>query len=350
MVKSRTYIAIPPGATIKEQLIDRHLSQKEFAIRMNLSQKHVSKLINGDVQLTSDVANRLELVLGVPATFWNNLESIYREKLTKALAENEMESDIEIIKKLPYKEMEKNEWIPATKNMKERVVNLRKFFEVVNLSLIMDASLCNIACRRLNETEKSDYALLAWAQKAKLEAREMETSSVDINILRKRISEIREMTIENPDEFIEKLKSILSKCGIALVFLPHIGGSYLHGATFYDGKKIVIGITLRGKVADKFWFSLFHEIGHIVLGHIENGNGTSEQDEKDADAFAQDILIHPEDYNSFINNNSFSEESIIEFSHNIGIAPGILVGRLQKDAYIPYNAYNDLKINYSMDA
>ena len=67
MVKSRSFIATPPGATIKEQLLDRGLSQKEFAVRMGMSEKHISKLINGVVQLTTDVAVRLEMVLGVPA-------------------------------------------------------------------------------------------------------------------------------------------------------------------------------------------------------------------------------------------------------------------------------------------
>ena len=81
MTRSSTYIATPPGATIKEQLIDRGMSQKEFAARMDMSEKHISKLINGDVQLTADVSVRLETVLGVPASFWNNLEAIYREKL-----------------------------------------------------------------------------------------------------------------------------------------------------------------------------------------------------------------------------------------------------------------------------
>ena len=73
MVKSRSFIATPPGATIKEQLLDRGLSQKEFAVRMGMSEKHISKLINGEVQLTPDVAVRLEMVLGVPAKFWNKL-------------------------------------------------------------------------------------------------------------------------------------------------------------------------------------------------------------------------------------------------------------------------------------
>ena len=92
-MRSQSYIATPPGASIREQLKDRGMSQKEFAARMDLSEKHVSKLINGDVKLTPDVAIRLETVLGVPAKFWNNLEAIYREKLLKVEAENAMDED-----------------------------------------------------------------------------------------------------------------------------------------------------------------------------------------------------------------------------------------------------------------
>ena len=83
MVRSRSCIATPPGATIKEQLNNRGMSQKEFAARMYMSEKHISKLINGDVQLTPETAVRLEMVLGVPAKFWNNLESMYREIISK---------------------------------------------------------------------------------------------------------------------------------------------------------------------------------------------------------------------------------------------------------------------------
>ena len=91
--RSRTYIATPPGATIKEQLDDRGMSQKELASCMAVSDEYVNHLINGEVQLTPDIANRLEIVLGIPASFWNNLEAIYREKLIKIAAENAIVSD-----------------------------------------------------------------------------------------------------------------------------------------------------------------------------------------------------------------------------------------------------------------
>lgn len=91
MVRSQSYIATPPGATIKEQLKYKGLSQKDFAVRMDLSEEYVSKLINGKVQFTPEIAEKLEMVLGSPAKFWNNLETIYREKLMKVEVENSVQ-------------------------------------------------------------------------------------------------------------------------------------------------------------------------------------------------------------------------------------------------------------------
>ena len=350
MVKSRSFIATPPGATIKEQLIDRGLSQKEFALRMGMSEKHISKLINGDVQLTPEVAVRLEMVLGVPAKFWNKLEATYREKLIKANAENEMDSDKELVKKLPYREMSKNGWVPETRETTERVIYLRKYFEVVNLEIIKDMKLSKIACRRLAETEKGNLALLAWAQKAKLEARAIETSLIDLKTLKEKLPDIRSMTAMNPADFCPKLIEMLSGCGIALVFLPHIGGSFLHGATFRDGSKIVVGLTVRGKDADKFWFSLFHELGHILLGHINQSDGTTDEDEEAADNFAKETLIPTVEFNAFTSLNDFSKTSICSFAQKQNILCGIVVGRLQKEGFINYNRCNDLKTKYVLSA
>lgn len=134
---------------------------------MDMSEKHISKLINGDVQLTPEVTVRLEMVLGVPAKFWNNLEAVYREKLIKAEAENAMEADEALAKQLPYSEMAKYGWVPETRDVKEKVVNLRKYFEVVELSLLENKQIIRIACKRLAVTEKSDFALLAWHRRKK---------------------------------------------------------------------------------------------------------------------------------------------------------------------------------------
>lgn len=346
MVKSRSYIATPPGATIKEQLNSRGMSQKEFAVRMDMSEKHISKLINGDVQLTPDVAVRLEMVLGVPAKFWNNLEAIYREKIVKAEAENAMDADVELAKQFPYNEMAKFGWVSETRQTKEKVVYLRKYFEVVELSLLGNDQITKIACRRLAITEKSDLALMAWAQEAKIKARDIETLPINIKGLLAAIPDIRKMTVLKPKEFCPKIKKCLADHGIALVFLPHLKGSFLQGATFLDGNKIVVGLTARGKDADKFWFSLFHELAHIVLGHVGQVNGTSDEDEKAADDWSGNTLIAEKEFDTFRQGNDYSEQGVRRFAKEQGIAPGIVVGRMQREGMIQYSMLNNLKEQY----
>ncbi len=348
MVRSRSFIATPPGATIKEQLNDRGMSQKEFASRMDMSEKHISKLINGEVQLTPETAVRLEMVLGVPAKFWNNLEAIYREKIIKAEAENAMDADVEIAKQFPYNEMAKFGWVPETKVAKEKAVNLRRFFEVVELSLLGNEQITRIACRRLAITEKSDLALMAWAQEAKIKARDIQTAPINIKGMIVAIPKIRKMTVLKPKEFCPQIKKCLSDCGIALVFLPHLKGSFLQGASFIDGNKIVVGLTARGKDADKFWFSLFHELAHIALGHIGQAHGTSEDDEKAANDWAGDTLISADDFEAFRKDRDYSERRVIQFAKAQGIAPGIVVGRMQRKGIIKYSMLNNLKEKYEI--
>lgn len=348
MARNRTYIATPPGATIKEQLNDRGMSQKEFAARMDMSEKHISKLINGDVRLTPETAVRLEMVLGIPTKFWNNLEAIYREKIIKAEAENAMDADVEMAKHFPYSEMAKFGWVPETRDAKEKVVYLRKYFEVVALSLLGSDQITRIACRRLAITEKSDLALMAWAQEAKIKARDIQTAPINIKGLIAAIPEIRKMTVLKPKDFCPQIKKRLEDCGIALVFLPHLKGSFLQGASFMDGNKIVVGLTARGKDADKFWFSLFHELAHIVLGHVGLPNGTSEEDEKDADKWSGDTLISYDDFEEFKHERDYSEKSVLRFAKDQGIAPGIVVGRMQLEGIIKYSMLNNLKEKYEI--
>ena len=135
-------------------------------------------------------------------------------------------------------------------------------------------------------------------------------------------------------------------------------GPFLQGATFIDGNKIVVGLTARGKEADKFWFSLFHEFGHIILGHVGKNGGTTEQDEQDADVWSRDELIPLEAFKMKLENGvgnlkvsdltakNFSVASVKRFAKENKIAPGIVVGRLQNEGCIEYNMLNELKEHY----
>lgn len=348
MLHSKNTIAVPPGATIREQLENRGMPQKEFALRMGMSEKHISRLINGKVELTPEVALRLESVLGLPARFWNNMESVYREQLSRVESELDMENDEIIASKFPYHKLVSLGWVPATRKINEKVENLRAFFEVAKLGLLDNLRIPGIAFRINGENDKSNYSLAAWAQKARIEARKKPVSSINIDKLKIIIPEIRKLTIMEPVNFCKQLHKILSSCGIAIVFLPHIDGSFLHGASFVDGNHIVLGLTVRGRDADRFWFSLFHEIYHIIEGHINSAEPTLEDQEREADIFARDTLIDPSDFDSYVNTATFSKTEIINFANKIGISPGIVLGRLQKENLVPYNRYHDLKTQYQI--
>lgn len=292
MKKSRTYIAIPPGETIKEQLIDRGMKQKEFAVRMGVSEKHISKLINGEVQLTIEMARKLEMVLGVPTQFWCNLEAIYREDLAKVNEENTMQADFEISKRMPYDQMVEKGWIVDVNNKSERVIHLRKYFEIAELKYLQATLVPRIACRKLSETNKDDCVLIAWAQKARIEARKIETKPINIEKLKTLISQIQSWMSMELNEARTQLIELLATCGIAIVYLPCMEQSFLHGATFMDGSKIVIGLTVCEGEKKEFWFNLFHELAHIIYGHLEKTDGISEADERCADKYAEDHLMN----------------------------------------------------------
>ena len=106
--------------------------------------------------------------------------------------------------------------------------------------------------------------------------------------------------------------------------------------------------TGRGKDADVFWFSLFHELAHIVLGHVGRFSSTTEKDEDDADKWSRDILIAPPDFQQFKNDKDYSERSVVRFARDLGIAPGIVVGRMQREGMIKYSMLNDLKEKYEI--
>ena len=290
MKNRQSYIAVPPGATIKEQLQERNMSQKEFAVRMSMSEKHISKLINGEVQLTQETAARLELVLGVPASFWNKFEAIYREELRKIREQEALDADAELAGKFPYSEMTRLGWVSEANTAREKADRLRRYFEIVSLSLLQNEQVMKISCRRLVLKKKSDLGLMAWAQESRILAREIKTAPFNMKKLLEVLPILRKMRSMRNDKVRQKIVDHLAECGIAVVFLPCLNKSPFQGATIFDGKKIVIGLTEDNTRTDAFWFNLFHELAHVVLGHIGKEESVSDEDEKSADIWAADFL------------------------------------------------------------
>ncbi|MGM0365888.1 MAG: HigA family addiction module antitoxin [Actinomycetota bacterium] len=344
-------IAIPPGETLKEVLEDRNLKQVDFCKRLGLSEKMISQIINGIAPITPQTALKFESVLEIPASFWINLESNYQETKQRLEVETKLKNsdknkEVEILGEIDYPELAKQGWVKSTRDKVEKILNLRKFFGVTSLCKIND--IYGVAFRKAGKSA-SLYAVAALIEKGIKEGSNIKTDTFNKNKIKSCISNIRQLTMEGPEIFVKELKNICAKCGIALVILPHLKKTYLHGATkWLNPNKALLLLTVRLKYLDIFWFSFFHELGHILLHSrkdifIDEDDKISNNREKEADDFASKTLIPEDTYKDFTKKRDFSRFSILTFAKRIGIAPCIVVGRLQHDKFINYSKFSDLK-------
>ena len=139
---------------------------------------------------------------------------------------------------------------------------------------------------------------------------------------------------------------------MAVVIVPAPTGCRASGATiFVQPDKALLIQSSRYLSDDHFWFSFFHEVGHLILHG--NGNvfldGVNEdisKEEEEANNFAMSLLIPIENQKELRSLSAYKWENIIRFAEKIGIAPGIIVGQLQKFGIIKYNQLNNLKRKY----
>lgn len=343
-IKPKEYVApvaIAPGETLKDILDEINMSQKELAARLDISEKHLTQVINGKAEISRDLADKLETVLGIDSIFWLNLENEYRETLKKIAPPTLLECEEEIARSIPYAELAKQGFVEATKKVVEKVVNLRNFFGITNLNNIPKV---NAAYRKANNIKENKYALASWIRIAEIQSQYIETEKFNRRKLIEAIPRIRELSKDSTGGFLKEVVELLANCGVALVIANHLSGTGVHGVTFLNSKrnKLIIQLSVRGKFADKFWFTLFHEISHIVTD--ETGKFSyidcDIDIENEMDRIARDILIPQERYIDFVNNRNINNYSCIEeFAEQINIHPCIVLGRLKYDKYLPYSSF-----------
>ena len=261
--RSKTFIAIPPGMTIKEVLENRHMTQKELASRMDMSEKHISKLINGEVPLTQDVALRLERVFGVDASFWNGLEAGYREKILKVEYENSIDEEINFVKPFGYAKLARLGIVPETKKIAEQVNNLQKFFEVASLKTVADEMVMPLVYENVKDVDKAKQsAIYTLVQITKGESRFVEVNPYDCELLKTFILKINQLSRESLVAAKEPLKDMLAASGIIIVYLPIIDDITSTCITYSKGNSIVLGIPTDEN--NDFWRLLDEALKDLV--------------------------------------------------------------------------------------
>lgn len=343
-------IAFHPGSYIEDIVEELNITQSEFAERLGVSAKTISKIINGEDRVSNDVANRLAKITGISLKTWLNLQNNYDIKLME-IEDAQDEDEKCICDWIDFSYFKKNNFVEDKRySIKEKISELRKLLNISTLSMLLPFNT-SVSYRNTREfTDKSIVNSNIMLELAINSARNKTNNKYDKRKLEKVLPTIREMTLLDPEIFYPKLTEMLLECGIVLVGLPNLKNANLQGATkrFRNGSVLLL-ITDRNKRSDIFWFSLIHEIAHIYYNEFysnQEDHEDYERKEDRADKFAENFLIPADKYNDFLIDKDLGREAVLKFAEEIEIHPSIVVGRLQSDEHIGYSQLNDLKINY----
>lgn len=353
-------VAFHPGYYIADIIEDMEIRQAEFATRMGTTAKTLSQLINGQANISNDLAKKLSVMLGTSADVWLNLQKTYDQKLIEIQQAKDFDAQAELAKEIDCKYFVDVIGLPVTRNINEKVANLCKFFMVADLRIMLQPDfLVNFRASKVCNREKNIINSRAWIQTAINISKNIVTKPYNAEKLKEYLPELRGMTIKKPEEFLPRMHEIFAECGVAFVLLPHLKNSGVNGAVKWISEdRVVLAMNNRGLDADKFWFSLFHEIKHVFQQKIKTVFVSSTAQEiidmnnmleMEADKFATNYLISPADYKRLAPSRFISDDEIVEFANSIGIHPGIVAGRLQHERIIAQNRCAKLKEKYVIE-
>ena len=351
------------GDTLLEKLEDRGMTQSELALRMGRPRKTINELVKGKISITPETAIQLEMVLNVPASLWNKRERDFQEAKAREEQRNKLEDWTLWLDQVPYNELIERGWINASKNKIDLVGSTLSFFGVVSPEQwqALWADRLNVAFRKSQVYEQSQFSVATWLRCGELLANEIDCQPYSESKFRQALVEIRSLTTESPSPelYQHQITQICQDAGVAVVLVPRLKQSRVFGASQWASpRKAVIMLSLYFSTDDIFWYNFFHEAGHIILHSKkevyvdwENEDYGDSETESEANEFARETLIPTDRLIDFLRNMKptksgdpyIGPEEICEFAEELGIAPSIIVGRLQHDNLLNRSFNNKFK-------
>ena len=332
-------IAFHPGYYIKEIVEESGLTQEDFAKRLDTTPKNLSLLIRGEQSLSIDIAMKLSRMIGTSVSYWLNLQNAFDALIAEFKSGEELVQERTVFSFIDYKYFRENFNLPdLPRKIDEQIVQVRNFLNVATLTVFMKRDMA-VSFRSVTG-ELSEANIVKANIMVQLAANiALKTAAPKFNKVLFEEAARYALTLTNSHStFYPLIKEAFYKAGVIFVILPNISGSKINGATKKVGNNIMLMVNDRRLNSDTFWFSLFHEIGHIMNGDygISFDAETCGQEEI-ADKYAEDMLIPSEQYKQFIEENRFDAKAIKTFAKKIDRDPGIVLGRLLNDKKVDYN-------------
>ncbi|MBQ8707660.1 MAG: helix-turn-helix domain-containing protein [Succinivibrionaceae bacterium] len=357
-----------PGKEIEKRLKTTGMTRKELATRTGVTEKHINTLISGERNITPSFAKKLGYVFHVDETgcedpkenakYWQGLQNNYDIFILEEREKNNITTEEIVV--LDYLEDIVNYLIDIGKLSQnltriERILELRKMLQISDLSLIPKLPCKGAAFRAQLATNVriNRYVLFAWQYLCELTAdTKIAKSELDLDLLKSRLNEIKHLMLNDLKNGCCKLKEIFATCGIIFNVVKHFRGAPVQGyIKKTDDNKLILCLTIRGGRADTFWFTLFHEIAHILNRDFESNpvdfDSSDSEIEIKADRWARDFLIPTEKYRTFIGlRRKPTWQEIEMFASDTDVQPYIVLGRLQKDGFLDWSDYASKMVHY----
>lgn len=357
IVEYNDKIAFHPGYYIKELIESEGITQEEFAKKMNITPKTISKLVNGLIDISDEMAINLSNMYKTSSEVWLNLQRNYDNLINEIKKIEGFKKQEKYLKYIDYDFFVGQNFVKKVKKPEEKIEELCGSLGVASLEVFSKNDYyVNYRNENTKILEKNILNSNIWVQTAIIKGKSQNLENkFNKEKLLNSITEIRNMVTKAPEEFYSRLIEIFKECGVSFVLLPPLKNSKINGAVkWIDKDNVILAINNRRCYADIFWFSLFHEIKHvlqektkkIILSNTEYIKDLDKSLEREADVFARDTLIPAEKYEEFVMRGNFTEKSILSFAEEVNTHSGIVVGRLQRENLIRFNQHNNLRTKY----
>jgi addiction module HigA family antidote len=336
-----------PGETLVEKLKEMRMGPKEFAIRTGKPEKTITAVLNGSSAITPEMALLFENVLKIPARFWLENQREYDEYIARTKRVSVIEEAVEWAKCFPYAQMAKFGWVATTRKAEEKVEELFKFFSLSNKTAWENyyfGQKLKLSFRISLKHTSEPFAVSAWLRQGEMLASKLHVAVFDERKFRTNLQIIKSIMAEQPSGFFQGLQNLCANAGVKVVFTPCLPKAPISGSSRWIIDTPLIQLSARYGQNDRFWFTFFHEAGHVLLHgkkyisleNIDFSNVEADK-EREADEFSENWTFSAEQEQEVLAIVPLNEKDIVAFAKKFNTHPAIIIGRFHHKGLLPYH-------------
>lgn len=334
-------IISPPGDTLAETIDVKGISQPTLAMRMGRPVKTINEIINGKAAITPETAIQLERVLGIEANFWLEREKNYRLELAEIEEAEALLSHKDWVDNFPLAAMKKLGWIDYENTIVSKTTSLYSYFGVSGRDAYFNYYHKNVyesAYRMSTKNDKSPFSVSAWLKQGEHQAEKIKVGAYSEGQFKDALDEIKSIMAKQPAGFFSSLRDICATVGVKVVHTPCLPKTNLHGSTRWLMDNPLIQLSNLYNRNDIFWFTFFHEAGHIIKHgkrdvFVEGLQYSAEEKIKEdqADEFAIKYTLSKEQEAELMENIPLKRESLLSFAKKFNTNPAMIIGRFARE-------------------